>query len=177
MTLVPLLDPAADPVAAEAMAVGLDRYGRPLATWQAMAHHPDLLRAYFPFMFTHLGPGPLSQDVKLLVALRVVVLARCPYTTAHRWTAAMGAGIDVTRAHDAAAGRARDEVELAQALVLARDTHLGQTPSGDRSALSDAQVVDVVFTASWWGAIARLNAALQLPLDMDPAPFHVDEVV
>lgn len=163
------------------MADGIERYGRPLHAWLALAHNPAVLEQYFPFLFASFEPSPLDQKTKLLVALRAAVVCGNDYTVSHRWYAACAGGCDEQAAIDAACGDLeRIDEPLASAIDFATEFVAG-TLDADRGIarlqreFDDAQIVDLVFTASLWMALSRMNDALGLPLDMEPAPPAVHD--
>ena len=185
MTRVRLVDPSSDPRVEAILAPGVERYGKPLNTWLALAHHPAVLEQYFPFMFATFSSGPLDQETKLLVALRTAVVHGCDYTVAHRWTAAIAAGCDPDRAVEAACGATADLTPAVAAAIdfAGRVADGGCAGDGDGGRdgplaelepfFDDAERVELVFTVALWGALSQINTCLDLELDMEPAPDRV----
>ncbi|MEM9706793.1 MAG: hypothetical protein AAF850_12040 [Pseudomonadota bacterium] len=183
MTRIKLADPD-DAELAAIMANGVARYGRPLNAWLAIGHRPSVLERYFSFLFSTFEPGPLVQDLKLLAALRSVVVTGCHYTASHRWTAAMAADIDTDRAtavaiSDLASCAPIDRLvtDLVNAELANDDGRTNECISGAKAELGDAATSELIFTIGLWSGLARANRALDLALDMKPAPQIVHDAV
>ncbi|MEO0399456.1 MAG: carboxymuconolactone decarboxylase family protein [Pseudomonadota bacterium] len=183
MSRIKLADPSGVELAG-VMAGGVARYGRPLNAWLAIGHRPSVLERYFGFLFSTFETGPLAQDLKLLAALRSVVVTGCHYTASHRWTAAMGAEINADRAvavatSDLNACTPTDRLvtELVNAELADDDGRTAELVKQAASELGDAAASELVFTIGLWSGLARANRALDLELDMDRAPASVHDAV
>lgn len=191
MALVPLLE--RDQVAPEVQAIydaGASRYGRVLHTWQAIAHRPDILAAYFPYLKAVAGPGVVQQRIKELTAVEVSLLNHCRYSCSHRVTAARAAGVSDDELRALAEGRYTDFSPREQAaLDLAREMTLGppaatrkEYPAGvpaavlERASLefNTAELVDLTMNISLWNALTRFHRVMQFGDDMEPPPAFMD---
>src|ERR1700749_3712340 len=95
MTLVSLIGP--EQASAEVKALyeeGAAQSGTVFNTWQAIAHRPDALAAYLPYLRAVAGPGLVDQQTKELTALEVCLTNHCRYSTSHRVRAARKAGLE-----------------------------------------------------------------------------------
>ena len=183
----------AEPDARVVLEGGLELYGRLLYTWQALAHRPEILVAYMPYLRSIAGPGSLEQRLKELVEVRTVVLNRCRYSTAHRLRSARVAGVDERSLSAAASGRLEGLEEREQlALRLCEEDTLArsgirfedapQIVSAEllhavKVAFTDPEIVELLATISLWNALARFHRTMGFALDMDPPPPDIDALL
>jgi AhpD family alkylhydroperoxidase len=190
MSLVPLIDEAGfadeDRQTLEQARPG---YGMALHTWQAIAHSPGLFAAYMPFVRKVAGPGILDGVTKDLCALRIAVLNGCRYTLSHRWTSAIGKGIDPEVLRAVAAGdysrvdaRTRAALVFTEALTLAPATisdaaEPAAVPEPVReaakAAFSPAELVELAMGIGLWNALTRFHRVMGFELDLPAAPDDV----
>lgn len=169
---------------------GLAQYGQLLNTWRALLHRPDLFTAYLPFLRQVAGAGEVPLLLKDLIAMYVGVLNHCRYTTSHRAAAALTHGATDELLRQVASGdwaeldeQTRVALEATRELtLLPPTTTYGGSPQAltaeTRDGLSrlfvDSERMDIVFTIAVWNGLARFHRAMDLPLDMPPAPTGVE---
>lgn len=194
LALVRLIqDEEAESTVAEVFESGRTQYGRVLNTWRAIAHSPQVLAAYLPYLRAVAGPGALEQRVKELTAVHTAVLNRCRYSASHRVRSARAQGIADAEIVAAAAGR-YDHFPRSESLALrfARELTLNppdvpfasQAPAVDeqlladvKSEFSDREVVELALNVSLWNALARFHRVMSFDLDMDPPPEEIEKLL
>jgi AhpD family alkylhydroperoxidase len=191
MTWIRLVDPedlSGDArVALDAMAA---QYGQVLEGWKAIAHSPDALTAYFPYLRAVVGDGHVDRRIKDLAAIRVGFLNGCRYSVSHRVASARKLGVDEAdilgvadpAAHPydeptAAALAFADEVTLGPPAVPRHERRQGVAPvvlKRVEAAFSDAQRMELTLAISLWNALARFHRVLDLDMDMPEPPAALD---
>ncbi|HEY7380256.1 MAG TPA: carboxymuconolactone decarboxylase family protein [Gaiella sp.] len=181
MPRLPLLpaEPEDDDVAAVFEVFG--REGRaPIALYRVLAHHPSLLRSYSVLARGLRNDAATPRRLRELVILRTAQLTGSEYEWAHHRAMAEKAG--VTREQLAALPRwegsdAFDEDERA-ALRMAEEVHsLGVTDESFaalRDRLGPAGSLEVVLTAGFYEAVARVIQALDVELEPEYRPYLAD---
>jgi 4-carboxymuconolactone decarboxylase len=140
----------------------------------AMAHHPDLARAYFTFNGHLLLGTTLSERHRELLVMRVAAVRKCGYEWAQHLFVARDAGLtdeEIGRIAygpdapfwsplEAAMLRATDELIDPGAIAEATWQALA-------AELDNRQLLDLIFTVCGYDALARMFSSLQLPIDDD----------
>lgn len=187
MALVSLLEPEEmAPAARDAVLAGASQVGAVLHTWQAIAHRPEAMAAYLPYLRAVAGPGTVEQRTKELTAVEVTLLNHCRYSCSHRVRAARGAGVEehelvALGQHEYSRFDPREQV----ALRLAREMTLlppriaegaaANAVSADllraaKLAFEDRQLVELCLDISLWNALTRFHRVMEFELDLGPVP-------
>ncbi len=155
---------------------GLEHAGRPVGNFhKALAHKPDVLRAFLQLSGAIMVDGSLSLKLKELAYLRTSIVNGCAYCT--RSHAASGKRQGITDEQIAAlkepGGRRRADLFSPEEQAILRYTDLlcsypGNIEQADLDALgqyfSQEQVIELalaIATANWTN---RVNDGLQVPL-------------
>lgn len=187
MAFVDLIQEAdAPPKVAAVYRNGKQVYGTVLETWKAIAHNPDVLTVYLPYVRAVFGSGPLAARTRDLVAVRVCALNGCRYSLSHRVASARRNGVTddelsalaaPTRAEfsdlDWAVLSFAEELTLSPPLVpCAQEAQAvrAETLAAVKAHLTDAEIVDLATTVGLWNALTRFHRVLDLDLDMPPPP-------
>ncbi|GAA2569509.1 hypothetical protein GCM10010409_53410 [Mycolicibacterium diernhoferi] len=140
----------------------------------ALAHHPDLARAYFTFNGHLLSGTTLTERQRELLVMRVAAVRKCGYEWAQHLFVARDAGLtdeEIGRIAygpdapfwsplEAAMLRAVDELIDPGAI----STATWQTLSAD---LDTRQLLDLIFTVGGYDTLARMFGSLDLTIDDD----------
>ena len=191
MAWIRLLDP--EDVSGDARAAldaAASQYGQVLEAWRALAHSPDVLAAYFPYLRAVVGQGHVDRRIKDLTAIRVGYLNGCRYSVSHRVASARKLGVSEAEILGVAepASHPYDE-PTAAALAFAEEVTVG-VPAVSRSdrrqgvdpdvlarvedVFTDAQRMELTLSISLWNALSRFHRTLDLDLDMPPPPPGLD---
>ena len=166
------------------------QYGQVLEAWRALAHSPDVLSAYFPYLRAVVGQGHVDRRIKDLTAIRVSYLNGCRYSVSHRVASARKLGVSEEEILGVAEPAAHPYDEpTAAALAFAVDETMG-LPAARRSerrqgvdpdvlarvedVFTDAQRMELTLSISLWNALSRFHRTLDLDLDMPPPPPALD---
>jgi alkylhydroperoxidase family enzyme len=177
---VPLIpDDAADDVTASVLAHFRSEGREPIALYRALANVPPLLRSYSVFARSLRTEAASDRRLRELVILRTAQLTASAYEWSHHVPMATAAGvrpdqIDVLGAWEQSS--AFDESERAS-LRCADEVHeLGvtdETFAELERVLGRSGAVEIVLTASFYQAVARIVQALGV--EVEPAyQSHLD---
>lgn len=172
MTRVPLIpDDGADEVTAAVFAA-FHREGRtPIALYRALANVPSLLRPYSVLARALRHDAVTDRRVRELVILRTAQLTRSAYEWAHHVPMATRAGVSDAQLEALTAWEAStafDDGERA-ALRCAEEVHA--LAVGDETfrelerTLGPACALEIVLTASFYQAVARMIQGLDLEIE------------
>jgi AhpD family alkylhydroperoxidase len=166
------------------------QYGQVLEAWRALAHRPDVLAAYFPYLRAVVGEGHVDRRIKDLTAIRIGYLNGCRYSVSHRVASARKLGVtdeDILgvaepAAHPydeptAAALALADEMTVALPAASRSDRRQGVDPdvlARVEDVFDDAQRMELTLSISLWNALSRFHRTLDLDLDMPPPPPRLD---
>lgn len=169
---------------------GQAQYGQVLNTWAAILNRPEIFAAYLPFLRAVAGPGTLDPKLKDISAFLVGVLNNCRYTVSHRAASAQRNGVDAAdlaraASHDWSAFDAttRSVLEFTEQLTINPPVtpYTAQPQAVDpeiraalKSALTDAQIVELTMSVSVWNALARFHRVMGFDLDMPEPPLGTD---
>lgn len=174
MTRVPLVpDDSLDDVAASVFQSFHAEGREPIALYRALANAPTLLRSYSVLARSLRNDTETDRRIRELVILRTAQLTASAYEWSHHVPMATAAGVRAEQIDALASWReseAFDKREQA-ALRLADEVHaLGVTDStfsALEGALGRTGALEIVLTAAFYQAVARMIQALGL--DVEPA--------
>lgn len=180
MTRVPLVpDDAADDVTASVLELFNAEGREPIALYRALANVPSLLRSYSVFARSLRHDTVSDRRIRELVILRTAQLTASAYEWSHHVPMATAAGVTQEQIHALAAwGESSAFDESARASLRCTDeVHtLGVTDETFTElvrVLGRAGAIEVVLTASFYQAVARMVQALGV--DVEPAyRAHLD---
>ncbi len=140
----------------------------------AMAHHPDLARAYFTFNGHLLLGTTLSERHRELLVMRVAAVRKCGYEWAQHLFVARDAGLTDEEIGRIAYGpEAPFWSPLEAAMLRAVDELID--PGGISEStwqtlaaeLDTQQLLDLIFTVGGYDILARMFSSLGLTIDDD----------
>lgn len=174
MTRVPLVsDGSADDVTASVFEAFYAEGREPIALYRALANVPILLRSYSVLARSLRHDAVTDRRIRELVILRTAQLTESSYEWSHHIQMATAAGVTPEQVRTLSAweqSTAFDERERAS-LRCAEEVHaLGvtdQTFSELEDVLGVAGALEIVLTASFYQAVARMIQALRL--EVEPA--------
>jgi len=172
MTRVPLVpnEPADDVVAT--VFERFEAEGRePIALYRALANAPLLLRSYSLLAQSLRNDAVTDRRIRELVILRTAQLTASAYEWSHHVPMAARAGVPEEQVHDLATwerSNAFDERERA-VLRCADEVHAlavtDETFAGLERVLGATGAVEIVVTASFYQAVARMLQALDVEIE------------
>jgi 4-carboxymuconolactone decarboxylase len=183
MSRVPLRKPDTDDVAAIYDRVQ-ESAGAVPNLYQALAHSPKLLESWIDYAWSLREDAETARDIRELAILRVAQLSGVDYVWRSHWRPARHAGADETKLTELARWPESAAFSDAERAVLGlTDDLTGQAGVGDvawqaaAEHFEAAQLVDLVLTISWYCCVARVVAALEVPLEAAHAKVPpIDEV-
>ena len=135
--------------------------------FRAMAHRPEVLKAFVPFYGAVMGPGTVERRTKLLVYLTVSYANECAYCIAANLPTATKAG--VTEEEVRAIQTEQDHTfSAADRAVVRYARELTQTADGEESReelfehFNNEQIVEITLIASLANFTNRFNNGLQI---------------
>lgn len=172
MTRVPLVpDDSADEVTAAVFARFHDEGREPIALYRALANAPLLLRSYNVLAQSLRHDTVTDRRLRELVILRTAQLTESVYEWSHHVPMATAAGVPVEQIDELASwerSSAFDERERA-ALRCAEEVHtLGvtdETFAELERVLGTTEAIEIVVTASFYQAVARMLQALDVEIE------------
>jgi alkylhydroperoxidase family enzyme len=174
VTRVPLVpDESADDVTASVFAAFYAEGREPIALYRALANAPSMLRSYSTLARALRHDAVTDRCLRELVILRTAQLTDSEYEWSHHVPMATAAGVPADQIRALAAweqSTAFDERQRA-ALRCAEEVHsLGvtdETFAELERVLDVAGALEIVLTASFYQAVARMIQALDL--EVEPA--------
>jgi alkylhydroperoxidase family enzyme len=141
------------------------------AMYQALANAPDLLDAWIRLGW-RLRSAAADRGLRELAILRVAQLTGSEYVWRSHWGPAVGAGVGKAKVR-ALAGWQGSELftDLERAVLALTDEVTESASAGDvtwarvAEVIDDRQAVELVMTVAWYCCVARVAAALAVPLD------------
>lgn len=157
----------ADPAQNEFLASLEAKSKKPNAFFRAMAHRPEVLKAFVPLYGAIVGPGSVGQRVKELVYLTCSYTNRCAFCTAAHKASAPKAGVTD---HEMRALQAGDEKPFGAAeraaIAYARDLTRTAMATESREAMfahfTEEQIVEITLVAAMANFTNRFNNGLQI---------------
>jgi alkylhydroperoxidase family enzyme len=177
MTRIPLvLGEPTDPVAKASFDLYRQEGREPISLYRALANSPKMLRAYSGLARGLRHEAEMPRPLRELAILRTAQLTGSPYEWAHHRLMAMAAGVTEEQVREVGEWRsssAFDERERA-ALQCAEDVH-AMTVSDESFAELErlfglSQTLELVLTAAFYQAVARVLQALDLDVEPEYRP-------
>ena len=137
------------------------------------AHHPDLAKAYHHFVAHLLRSSTLTDRQRELVILRVGAVRGARYEWAQHVVLGLEAGVTRAEIDAVTAGDVTGLDALDAAIVTAVDELLADATVSDATwavlagALTEQQLLDVIFTVGGYETLAMAMRACGTPLDDD----------
>jgi AhpD family alkylhydroperoxidase len=181
VTRVPLVpDDEADDVTASVLEDFHAERREPIALYRALANVPRLLRSYSVFARSLRNDTVSDRRLRELVILRTAQLTGSAYEWSHHVPMATAAGVSRDQIHALAGweeSAAFDESERA-ALLCTDEVHVLDVTDDTFGALERALgregALEVVLTASFYQAVARMIQALDVEVEPAYRP-HLDD--
>ncbi|WP_420750084.1 carboxymuconolactone decarboxylase family protein [Rhodococcus sp. O3] len=140
----------------------------------ALAHHPDLTKAFLGFSVYLLWRSTLPPRLRELAILRVAHRRDCEYESQHHIPIAQEAGLSLDEIEAARVGEATDEFErtlLAAVDELEDKNRLSeQTWNALGERLDKRQRMDFIFTVGGYGLMAMAFNTFGIGLGHDTEP-------
>jgi alkylhydroperoxidase family enzyme len=141
--------------------------------YQAVATSPPLLRGWIDFAWSLRGDAGSSRAVRELAILRTACLAGSDYVWRSHVRLAVRAGVGETQVAAVATWRSNSDAfdEATQAVFALTDELVESGAVSDPAWTSAAshfapgELVEIVLTVSWYQHVARVVAALGVPLE------------
>ena len=143
--------------------------------YRALAHAPDLLRAWMAFAWSLRGHETTERRLRELMILRTAVLHRSPYEWHQHDRMAREAGVSDHEISEIAIWQTSDAFSAADkaALALTDAIVAGHVPPAVNEKLAvhfdHTQRVELTVTASFYSMVPRVLEALGVPIE-DQAP-------
>jgi len=150
----------------------LDEIGAPLHIHGVLAHHPELLTAWWPLRTHLVGASALDADVRELVILRTAVLTESTYEWLHHAHRGRAAGLSQDAIRRVREGPFASGWDDRQRVAVAAVDELFDTGalSKETGELVEARLgtpglLDLLFTVGIYRMIASIIATAELPDD------------
>jgi uncharacterized peroxidase-related enzyme len=160
-TAVKLLDPSENEFLASLEA----RAKQPNPFFRAMAHRPEVLKA-FPALYTAIvGPGSVARRIKVLVYLTCSYANTCPFCIASNLPGARKSGITDDEIKAVEAGNDElfapaERAAIAYARELTKTAHADASAAELRAHFSDEQIVEITLVIGISNMNNRFNNGL-----------------
>ena len=168
-----------------------DMNGAPLNVHKLMAHHPDLLKAWWNFRNYSVKGGDLGRRKGELVILRVAILLRAWYEWASHVERALAYGLHRDEIERVKQGPDAPGWNTSEALLLTAGDELvanhgltRETAAGPRQHFSVQQIMDIMAIhgmyvilgcmINTWGLELDAEAAAKLPDDVTRQAFETE---
>ncbi|RMF82645.1 MAG: ATP-binding cassette domain-containing protein [Chloroflexi bacterium] len=191
MTLIRLVETdEVPPDVQEVFRSGEEKYGQVLNTWRAIAHNPEIFKAYLPYILAIFKPAALDQRTKELCALYVAILNHCRYTTAHRVASCRRNNIPEAdmigllnieghnfSSSEVAALHFAEELTLNTDDISYRENKQAvseATLSALKKHFNDAEISELSTTVALWNSLSRFHRVMDFELDMPAPPPEID---
>jgi len=177
MTRVPLIpgEPE-DPIAQQVFDVYRQDGREPIALYRALANSPRMLRAYSGLARGLRHEAEMPRPLRELAILRTAQLTQSKYEWAHHRLMALAAGVTERQVREVAEWRHSAAFDARERAVLqcAEDVHeLGVTDESFvnlERLFGVSQAIEVVLTAAFYQAVARVLQALDLEVEPEYRP-------
>ncbi len=180
MSLVPYVEkPQMTPKTAELCAtLEAKYYGKLFNTFKMLAHIPEILAAFVPFIETLFTSGKIEARLRELIILRTTLLNKSNYCATHHFYAAKKAGLmaeeiaDVHRFRESPFFSKREKLAMAFAEEVTLrpgevDPDLREKMKAGFDAASLVEITAIIGMSNF---LNRFNDTLALDLDLPPAP-------
>lgn len=153
-----------------------DLVKREIALYKQLVHSPDMLRAFQKVGYHIRFGSKMSPRLRELAILQVGWLARSPYEWSHHVKIAGEFGVpdaDIQALIDDTAGKPTSLDPLAKAVLAAarevtRDGKVGDSTFAIMlEHLPEDELVDLVVTMSFYNAVVRILASLEIDVEPD----------
>jgi alkylhydroperoxidase family enzyme len=147
---------------------------------RSVAHSsPEVLQAWIALAWALRRNTTLGDRLRELITTRTTQLCACVYEFSHHWDEALTVGISAAQLADLSNWRgsqhfdARDRAVLAYVDELATSSSVSDATFQQlRNEFPDpAQLADITIVVGFYGAVARLLNAFDVPLEAD-RPLH-----
>ena len=171
MTPIPLA-PLPDDVARQVV----ERGARQVNLYRALAHSPDLLRAWMAFAWTLREHDATPRRLRELMILRTAALEQAPYEWHQHRRMAGEAGVTEEEVAELPMWRTSRAFGPADRAALALTDAIvdGEVPEEVNDELDrhfdHAQRVELTLTAAFYSMVPRLLGAFDVPVEDDQAP-------
>jgi alkylhydroperoxidase family enzyme len=140
--------------------------------YKALAHAPQLLEGWIQYAWSLRADAVSDRGLREMLILRVAQLTGVDYVWRSHWRPAIKGGVDAAKL-DGLAEWSRSELfsEAERAALSLTDELTTSVDVSDetweavRAHFDDQQAVELVLTIAWYCNVARVNAALQVPLE------------
>lgn len=175
--LDPVTDSEADEITAQVFA-GFAAEGRePIALYRVLANSPQMLRSYSTLARSLRYDAQVPRKLRELLILRTAQLVGSDYEWAHHRAMAAKAGIDEQKVAELAQWRVSERFDGPERAVLglAEQVHglavTDESFADLRGVFRDDEVVELLLTAAFYQAVARLIQGLGLEVESEYQPF------
>ena len=175
------LDPIADGDADEIVAgvfAGFAAEGRePIALYRVLANAPQLLRSYSTLARSLRYDAQVPRPLRELLILRTAQLVGSDYEWSHHRAMAVKVGITDAKVAELARWRDSDRFDTAERAVLGLAEQVHEMAVSDagfadlRTVFGADEVVELLLTAAFYQAVARLIQGLGLEVEPEYEPF------
>lgn len=142
------------------------------AMYQALGNAPDVLEGWIGLGWRLRADSAADRGLRELAILRVAQLTGSDYVWRSHWRAATRAGVAEPKLKVLAQWRSSNLFSHTERAVLALTDELTRSASVSDTTwapiartLDDRQAVELVMTVAWYSCVARVAAALAVPLD------------
>ncbi|NNF77217.1 MAG: carboxymuconolactone decarboxylase family protein [Rhizobiales bacterium] len=168
-----------DPQLAEMFAEVRQRWPQVPNLYRVLGNSPEMLRAWLDMAWPLRLNASTSRRTRELMILHGARLTKTAFEWAHHVPLALEAGVQQSEIDRLYEGIIPDTVSEAEraALQLAEEVTLGPEASAEciealRPHYSEAEIVELVLTASFYVCVGRTLKSLDVPLeDRFPAPW------
>jgi uncharacterized peroxidase-related enzyme len=142
---------------------------------RVMAHNPDALRAFGPFVGAIARENALPNRLKELAILKVTLLNGCVFCLAHHYHAARAAGVsmdemlalNVFEQGPLFSEQDRAALAYAEEITVNNRRMRRQVKERLKANLSDAEIVDLTLACCMFNFLNRFNHCLEVDLDAE----------
>jgi uncharacterized peroxidase-related enzyme len=176
MAFVPYVDEQAAPQVVRGVFDAVRRQrGHVPNSQRLLAHNPEVLRAFGPFVGAVSREHALPLRLKELAILKVTLINGCRYCLAHHYHAARAAGVTMDEmlalgdVEQSELFTETDRAALAYAEeITVNNRHLrAAVKERLKAVLSDAAIVDLTLACCMFSFLNRFNHCLDVDLDAD----------
>jgi uncharacterized peroxidase-related enzyme len=149
--------------------------GRVPNSQRVMAHNPDVLRAFGPFVGAIARENALPNRLKELAILKVTMINGCVFCLAHHCHAARSAGVSMNEMlalnafEQSPLFSEQDRAALAYAEEITVNNRRMRRQVKERlqANLRDAEIVDLTLACCMFNFLNRFNHCLEVELDAE----------
>ena len=140
--------------------------------YRVLGHAPDMLRGWLNLAWSLRLNAQTSRRVRELMILHSARMTETAYEWAHHMPMALEAGVTQAEVDALMAGNVAETLSEAEraALQLAEEVTAGPAASEDcltnlKQHYSDAEVIELVLTATFYVCVGRTLKSLDVPLE------------